>query len=327
MNPRRKLLCVGVALGFSPLIILAQNDARVRRIGYHSAGSSASNAGWLDAFRGGMAQLGWRDGRDYVIDARFADGRGDEVARVADELVATQPDLLLCPGDASTRALAKATKSIPIVFALAADPVEDGLAKSLQRPGGNATGLTTLSPDLAAKRLQLLKETFPAISNVIVLYEPAEPSGPAHFREIRAAASQLKLNVTGIELRRREDIDAAFGRAAAPGGSAYVIASGFLVAVERNAVAAGLVRLKAPAIATNPVLADAGVLMSYGPSPLQLFRQAAAYADKIFKGAKPADLPIEQPTKFELVINMRTAKMISAPIPGALLLRADRVIE
>jgi putative ABC transport system substrate-binding protein len=274
-----------------------------------------------------MAQLGWKDGRDYVIDARFADGRSDAVGQIAIELVATQPDLLLCPGDASARALAAATKTIPIVFVVAADPVGNGLAKTLQRPGGNLTGLTTLSRDLSAKRVQLLKETFPKVSHLVVLYEPSEPSGVSQFKEMSDAAVRLKLRVAGAALRQPSDIGPAVERGIESGADAYAVATGFMVAAERRTVAAALLRAKAPAIASSAILADAGVLMSYGTSQTQLFRQAAAYVDKILNGASPANLPVEQPTKFELIVNVRTAGALGTLIPGSVLLRADRVIE
>jgi putative ABC transport system substrate-binding protein len=197
---KRRAFLLGAA-AVLPLPAGAQSK-RVRRIGFHSAGSSGSNAGWLDAFRGGMAQLGWKDGRDFVIDARFADGRSDAVNPLAAELVATQPDLLLCPGDASARALAAATKTIPIVFVVAADPIGNRLVKSMQRPGGNLTGLTTLSRDLSAKRVQLLKEAFRTVSHLVVLYEPSEPSGVSQLKDMSEAAGRLKVRVTGASLRQ-----------------------------------------------------------------------------------------------------------------------------
>jgi len=317
-------------IGSMGLVLVAPTLAqgsKVRRIGFHSAGSSSSNAGWLDAFRGGMAQLGWKDGRDYVIDARFADGRSDLVGPLAVDLVATQPDLLLCPGDASARALASATKTIPIVFVVAADPIGNRLIRSMNRPGGNITGLTTLSRDLSAKRVQLLKEAFPAVSDLVVLYEPSEPSGVAQLKDISEAAARLNVRAGGAALRQPADIATAVDRGMESGANGYAVATGFMVAAERRSVAAALLRAKAPAIASSSILAEAGVLMSYGPSQRQLFRQAAAYADKLLKGADPADLPVEQPTKFELAVNVKTATAIGRPIPGFVLLRADRVIE
>jgi len=323
---RRAFLLAGGGLLITPPG-WAQSGATPKRIGFHSAGSRGSNAGWLDAFRGGMSQLGRKDGRDYVIEARFSDGQSDVVQRLANELVATQPDVLLCPGDASARALAAATRTIPIVFVVAADPVGNGLVKSLQRPGGNLTGLTSLSRDLSAKRLQLLKEAFPKVTHVSLLYEPAEPSGLSQLRDARDAAAQLKLRFSGLELRQPADIAAAIDRGIASGVDAYAVATGFMVAAERRAVSSALLRARAPAIATSVVLADAGVMMSYGASQGQLFRQAAGYVDRILNGANPANLPIEQPTKFELVVNVKTASAIGMEIPSSVLLRADRVIE
>jgi putative tryptophan/tyrosine transport system substrate-binding protein len=327
-SARRRLVGFGIAgLAALSLPAFAQSERRVRRIGYHSAASSQSNSGWLEAFREGMTALGWVDGRDYVIDARYADGVPAAVPRLARELVATQPDLLLAPGDASARALANLTKTIPIVFAVAADPVGNGLAKSLQHPGGNLTGLTSLTHDLAAKRLQLLKEAFPKISHVVFLFEPAEPSGASQLRSTSEAAARLKIRLTPLELRQASDIDAAFSRRNALGADAYVIATGFMVAAERKGVAAAALRAKVSSIGSAVYMAEAGVLMSYSSSPAQLFRRAASYVDKILKGAKPGDLAIEQPTKFELVVNQKTAKAIGVTIPRSIVLRADRVIE
>jgi len=304
---------------------LAQSERRVRRIRYLSAGGLQNNAAWLAAFRQGMAELRWVEGRDYVIDARYANGVARALPGLAAELVATQPDLLLATADDSVRQLAQRTKTIPIVFAIAQDPVGSGLAASLQRPGGNATGLTNLNRDLGAKRLQLLKEAFPRVAHVVLLFEPNVGLSPV--KEIKEAAARLKIRVTPIELRQSADIEPAFKRGAALGAQAYMVAQGFLTSVQGQVIADRVLRSKVPAIFENNQLVEAGGLMSYGPSWEDNFRRAAAYADKILKGAKPGDLPIEQPTRFELVINMKTARALGITIPQSILLRANRVIE
>ena len=327
---RRQILCL-TAAGFAALSLpaFAQQEKRVRRIGYFGLGSLQTSAAWLAAFRQGMLELRWVEGRDYVIDARY--GNGVSVAQVlgglADELIATQPDLLLAPGDEPVRLLAQRTKAIPIVFAIAQDPLGSGLAASLQRPGGNATGLTTLARDLSAKRLQLLQEAFPRVAQVVLLFEPADVGSVSQAKEIEDAARRLRMRVTPIELRQVADIEAAFKRGAALGAQAFIVAQGPFINTQRQAIAARTMRAKAPAIFGADQYVDAGGLMSYGASQSDNFRRAAAYVDKIFKGAKPGDLPVEQPVKFELVINMKTAKAMGIKFSQSFLVRADRVIE
>jgi putative ABC transport system substrate-binding protein len=319
----RRLFCVFSAGLFA---FAAHAQRRLWRIGYHSGGSAESNAGWLDAFRASMVELGRQEARDYVIDARFADGNADAIPRLAAELVATRPDVILTTAESSILALARRTKEIPIVFTIAADPVGNGYAASLQRPGGNLTGLTTLTPDLAAKRLQLLRELLPQMSHVIALFEPTDAAGVSQLRELRAAAARLSVRLSVIEVRRPADIAAAF----TPGETAvdaYVVISGPLINIERWLIAGSILRLKLPSISSNVIFAEAGILMTYSPSVPANFRRAAIYVDKIFKGAVPGDLPIEQPTKVNLVINGRTAKALGMDIPQSLRLQADRILE
>ena len=329
MHTRRRLLVVlgpGTLLAAFPSLARPQ-ERRVRRIGFFSAASVKSNAGRLDAFRKGMAELRWVEGRDYVIDARYANGVSQAVAGLADELVATGPDLLLTPADAAMRVLAERTKTIPIVFATASDPVGQGVAASLQRPGGNLTGLTTMARELGPKRLQFLKEAFPRVAHVVVLFDPGEPLGPPQVKEIEEAAPRLGIRVTPVELRQAADIEPAFRRGAASGVHAYVLIQSFLMNVHRQAIADRISRAKVPAIFPDAAYVEAGGLMSYASSWPDSFRRAAAYVDKILKGAKPGDLPIEQPTKFELMLNLKTAKAMGITFPRTILLRADRVIE
>ncbi len=325
MIARRRLL---LALGLGPLSAtfsaLAQQERRVRRIGYLSGSSVQSNAGWLAAFREGMTELGWIEGRDFVIDARYANGVSQAFAGLAAELVATQPDLLMAPGDPTIRVLAQRTKTIPIVFTIAPDPVPSGFAASLQRPGGNITGLTTLNRELAAKRLQLLKEAFPRVAHVIVLFDT---NSLPQVKELEEAGLRLKMRVTPIELRQAADIEPAFKRGAALGAQAYVMTQGPIFNANLQAIVDALLRSKVPAISPFPDMTGAGGLMSYSPSWRDNFRRAAAYVDKILKGAKPGDLPIEQPVRFELVLNLKTAKAMGFTFPQSILVRADRVIE
>ena len=274
-----------------------------------------------------MRELRWVEGRDYSIDARYADGVMHSLPGLAAELVATGPDLLLVPSDEDVRLLAQSTQTIPIVFAITQDPVGNGLAKSLRRPGGNATGLTTLSTETSAKRLQLLKEAFPQVAHVVVLFEPDNVGSVSQSKEIAEAAPRLKVRITPIELRQPSDIEPAFKRAAAIGAQACIVTTGGTISSERRAIADGINRLKMPAMYTNSLYVEAGGLMSYGPSFIDNFRRAAFFVDRILKGARPGDIPIEQPTQFELAVNMKTAKATGLMFPKSFLTHVTRVIE
>ncbi len=328
MNHRRKLIiALGAGALAAPFAALAQQEKRVRRIGYFAASNLQTSAAWLAAFRAGMLELGWVEKRDYVLDAHYADGVAQAMPGLATKLVASQPDLLLAPGDEAVRLLALRTKTIPIVFATVQDPLGNRVVASLQRPGGNATGLTTLARDLGAKRLQLLKEAFPQVAHVVVLFQAAIVSSLAQVQDIEDAAERLKIRVTPIELRQAADIEPAFKRGAALGAHAYLVARGPLINAHSQAIVDRALRSKVPAMFAGSEFVEAGGLMSYAPSNTDNYRRAAAYVDKILKGAKPGDLPIEQPTKFELVINMKTAKAMGLTIPQSVLLQATRVIE
>jgi len=324
MKERRRLAVAGMALCTFPSFLLAQR--RLWRIGYHSDGSAESNAGWLEAFRNGMTELGWSEAKHYVIDARYADGDSSRGPKIAAELVATQPDIILCTADGSILSLRGATRTIPIVFAIGADPVGNGYAASLQRPGGNATGLSALSPDLAAKRLQLLQEVSPQAGHVRALFEPLDMAAAPQMKGYEAAAAQAKIRLSIVEVHKPADIETAFGPDAPP-PDAYLIVSSRMLNVHRKSVVERVLKARAPAISSNVIWAESGLLMTYAPSYSANFRRAAVYVDKILKGAKPGDLAIEQPTKFDLVINARTAKSLGLAIPPSVRLRADRIIE
>lgn len=325
---RRQLLRLAAAgLAVLSLPALAQPEKRVRRIGYFSPSSLQNSAAWLTAFRAGMAELSWVEKRDYVIDARYANGVLQALPGLATEMVASQPDLLLTNADEAVRVLALRTKTIPIVFTIIQDPLGNRVVASLRRPGGNATGLTALTRDLGAKRLQLLKEAFPQVAHVAVLFQAAIVSSVSQVNEIEEAGERLKIRVTPIELRQATDIEPAFKRGAALGVHAYLATTGALLSTHRQAVVDRALRSKVPAMFGRSEFVEGGGLMSYGPSFGDNFRRAAAYVDKILKGAKPGDLPIEQPTRFELVVNQKTAKAMGLTFPQSFLLRVDRVIE
>ncbi len=327
MTTRRKLLLALGAGALAALPAFAQQEKRVRRIGFFSAASLQSSAANLAAFRAGMSEMRWVEGRDYIIDSRYADGVTQAVDGLAADLVATQPDLLLASAERGVRMLRQKTKTIPIVFAITHDPVGSGLVASLRRPGGNVTGLTDLARDLGTKRLQLLKEAFPRIAHVVMLFDPAVVGILSQVKETEQAAVRLGMRVTPIELRQVTDIEAAFARGAKLGAQAYAITQSGLINSQQQAIADRINRLKLPAIFDRVESVEAGGLMSYGPSIEDNFRRAAVYVDKIFKGAKPGDLPVEQPTKFELVLNLKTAKAMGIKFPQSFLVRADRVIE
>ena len=328
IHRRTLLIALGSGALVNPFSARAQQPpAKPRRIGYLTLGSTESNAHYLVAFRAGMAALKWSDGRDYVIEARYADGVAQAVGKLAAELVAQQPDLILTAGDGSLRALLQHTKTIPLVVGIAQDPVGNGLVASLRRPGGNATGLTSLAGGLGSKRVQILKEAFPRLAHIAVLYEPENVGGVAQWKEIEEAAKHLKLRATAHELKQPADIAPAFKRGAAQGVQAWIVTQGGPQITHRKEIAERAIALKLPVMAANVESTEAGGLMSYGASIADNFRRAAGYVDKIFKGAQPGELPIQQPVTFELVVNLKTAKAIGITLPPIVMLQADRVIE
>ncbi len=324
MITRRRVVIALGAGALAPRAAFAQQPTKVFRIGYLSGSNVQTNASWLGAFRQGMADLRWVEGRDYVIDARYAEGVMEVQARLAAELVATQPDLLLTSADIGARMFSQKTRTIPIVVVFSQDPLGSGHVTSLRRPGGNLTGLTNLAQELGAKRLQLLKEAFPRVTHAVVLFDSI---GPAQAREIEQAAPRLKMRVTTIELMQLSDIEPAFNRGAAIGAQAYILTAGPLFILHRQAIADLLLRSRLPAIYSTVEFVEVGGLMSYGSSRLDNFRRAAGYVDKILKGAKPGDLPIEQPTIFDLAINVKTAKALGIKFPNSILVQATRLIE
>ena len=323
MTTRRNVLFASGLLVAAPL--LAQ-ERRVRRIVFLGAGTVATSATYLAAFRQGMADLQWVERRDYTMELRYANNLPHVIAGLAAEIVATQPDLLLTTNEPAI-ALAASTQTIPIVFALSPDPVASGIARSLQRPGANLTGLTTVASELGPKRLEVLRDALPGIEHVAVLFQPAVPASASEAREIVQAAGPLRLRVTLLELHQPADIAAAFKRAAAARVQAYVGVQGALIQAALRPLADAALQYKIPGILAAGVSVQVGGLMSYGPSNDDNFRRAAGYVDKILKGAKPGDLPIEQPVRFEMAINRKTAKAMGIVLPQSILLRADVVIE
>jgi len=324
---RRHFLLAAVGLVTFPPSLYAQTERRVRQIGYLSQATMQVNASRLAAFRAGMLELGWAEGRDYAIQARYANGVMHALPGLAADLVASRPDLLLVPSDEDVRLLGQSTKTIPIVFAIAQDPIGNRLVASLRRPGGNVTGLTTISTELSSKRLQLLKEALPRVAHIVLLFEPDNVGSVSQAKEIEEGASRLGARITPIALRQPSDTEPAFKRAIAIGAQGYIVTTGGTIASQRQAIVDRMLRLKAPAMFANSQWPEAGGLMSYGPSFTDNFRRTALYVDKIFRGADPGEIPIEQPTKFELVVNTKTASMIGVTLSQSFLAQADRRIE
>jgi putative ABC transport system substrate-binding protein len=282
---------------------------------------------YIDALEQGLRNHGYAPGRDVVIDYRFADGREDQLDELAKGLVERKVAIIIVAGNQAARAARNASRTIPIVMAAANDPVASGLVTSLARPGGNITGTTLLSSTLAGKRLELVKQLLPKVSRVAVLLNKDAPAHAIAWKETLAGAARLRIEVEPFEVQGAEMFDEAFARMAKARMEALVVLEDAMFATERTRLAALAAKTRLPAVYGQRNSVDAGGLMSYGPSITDAYRNAASFVDRILKGEKPGDLPIEQPTKFELVINGQTAKALGLKIPQSLLLRADHVIE
>ncbi len=314
-----------MALGTGATIAEAQKPAKVRRIGYLASGSGLGPG--EEAFRQGLRELGYVEGQNIAIEYRFAMGKEDRLHDLAAELARLKVDVIVTPSTLDAVAAQQATKTIPIVMALSSDPVGTGLVASLARPGGNITGLTTLSPELNGKRLELLKETVPRLARVGVLWNLANPDKALEFEQIEVAARQLRLQLQSLEVRGPDDFEKAFRGATTKRASALLTLTDTLTITQQSQIVELAAKRRLPAMFQTGEFVEAGGLMSYGPNDAALFRRSATYVDKILKGAKPGDLPVEQPTRFELVINLKTAKKIGLTIPPEMLVRADKVLK
>ncbi len=325
VKARRKLI-VGL-LTATVLVVAASADAQQPRIGYLGLNSFSLNRARTDAFLQGLRELGYVERKNIVIEWRSADGHSDRLPALAVELVQRRVDVILADASQPTRAAKKATAEIPIVMAYDLDPIGNGFVASLARPGGNITGLSSVAPEISGKQLELLKEIIPKLSRVAVFGEPDNPGNAKRLKEVEVAARGLGVQLQYLDITGGRDIDSAFHAARKAGAGAILVLGGPVLASHRSALAELAVKSRLPAAYGRQEYVDAGGLMTYGPSLTDLFRRAATYVDKILKGAKPADLPVEQPTKFELVINLKTAKQIGLTIPPNVLARADRVIK
>jgi putative ABC transport system substrate-binding protein len=324
---RRVFLAGALAAIAAPLTAQAQAPARTAHIGLISPFTAADTAAWHQAFRQGLGELGWVEGKNLRIEYRYADGRGDRLPRLAAELVALRVDVIVAAVTPDTLAAKNATRTIPIVMASVGDPAATGLVDNLARPGGNVTGLSQLAPDLAGKRLELLTGVVPALSRVAVLWNPQDLSSTLSWKEIQRPARELRIQLQSLETRSAGEIPRAFEAAASGHARALVIMPGPVYVTNMRRIAELALKGRLPAIFHLTEFVKAGGLLAYGPDRADLFRRAATYVDKILKGAKPADLPVEQPTKFEFAVNLKTAKALGLTIPPSLLLRADQVIE
>ena len=328
----RKSLAVIAPLIFGiltvPLAAGAQRAGKMPRIGLLMSGSPATTAPFTDAFRQGLRELGYMEGKNIALEIRSAEGKRNPLPDIAAELVRLKVDVLVSGGGGSaTRALSQATKTIPIVMTAGSDPVAAGFVTSLARPGGNITGLTIGGPELNGKRLELLKEAVPKLSRVAVLGNPDGATYGSQMTEIEGAARALGLKLQRVELRESSDLENVFSAMTRGRAGALLGLNSPEFSFHRRRIAELAVKNRLPAVYVDSEFANDGGLMSYGPHYADLYRRAATYVDKILKGAKPGDLPVEQPIKFELVINLKTAKQIGLTIPPNVLARADRVIK
>jgi ABC-type uncharacterized transport system substrate-binding protein len=313
-----------------PLAARAQRAGSLPRIGFLGASTPSATGPLLAAFVQRLRELGWHDGQSVVIEYRWAEGRADRIREIAAEFAGRKVDVIITHGNVAVAAAKRATSDIPIVFATANDPLGEGLIANLARPGGNVTGLSLQQTDTAEKRLALLREVIPGLRLLAIMANPDNSGSVEEMRDIKAAARTLGFEVATVEVRQAEDIVPAFGDIKGRADALYVSGDALLNALltsqqfDINALA---VSEKLPTMFNRRELAEKGGLMSYGPSFPSLFRRAAEYVDKILRGAKPADIPVEQPTQFELVVNLKTAKALGIEIPDKLLSLADEVIE
>ena len=330
MTTRREFIgTLAGGLVIAPLAAEAQQAAKVPRIGWLAI-NFAAGAQLRAAFLQGLSDLGYVEGRSFVIEYRDAEGKPERLPALAAELVALKVDALVAPGTLAALAAKRATKTIPIVFPTVGDPVTDGLVTTLARPGGNVTGLSNLSPELVGKCLELLHQAIPGVRRVAILWQPGavpERTGKDIRKRAEVAGQALGIRLQFVEVGGPADFDRAFSDMTRARAGALIVHPFAMFINERKRLVDLPSKIRLPAVYGTRESVDAGGLMSYGPNLADSFRRAATYVDKILKGAKPADLPVEQPTKFELVINLKTAKALGLTIPPSLLARADEVIQ
>ncbi len=322
-----RLLVIFVTLAACGERVEAQQPTNIPRIAYLGATSLTANAARVEAFRQGLRELGYVEGKNIVIELRSAEGEQDRLPALVAELVRLKIDIIVSAGPSVTRAAKAATTTIPIVMGNDGDPVGSGFVASLARPGGNITGLSSLAREIRGKKLELLKEIVPKLSRVGVIGSSKEPGNASNLHEVELAAKALKVRLQYLDVLSPKDIETAFRAAAKERADAILVLQSPVFNSHRAQVLELAVKNRLPAAYPSAEFVQEGGLMTYSVSQNDLFRRAATYVDKILKGAKPADLPVEQPTKFELVINLKAAKQIGLTIPPNVLARADRVIR
>jgi ABC-type uncharacterized transport system substrate-binding protein len=327
---RRKFIALLGGATTWPLMVRAQQPDRMRRIGVLMA-STADDPDYqarIAAFAQGLAQLGWVDGRNVRIDTRWATSKPDDIRRHAAELAALAPDVILAgTGTATVAPLLQATRTVPIVFAVVIDPVGGGFVDSLARPGGNATGFTLFEYGMSGKWLELLKEIAPRVTRVAVLRDPAIASGIGQFAAVQAVAPSLGVELSPVDVRNAGEIERAVTAFARSGNGGLIVTGSALATRHRDLILTLAARHRLPAVYSYRFFVTVGGLISYGPDFVDQYRQAAGYVDRILKGEKPGDLPVQHPTKYELVLNLKTAKALGLDVPPTVLARANEVIE
>ncbi len=323
------LVTLSLGLLAPPLAVNAQQPVRVPRVGYLSLGppSDPARQRTLEAFRQGLRELGYVEGQNIALEFRWAEGTYERLPDLAADLVRLKVDVIVAVAVPAIQAAQEATRTIPIVMAVVIDPVATGLVASLARPGGNVTGLSIMAPELVGKQLELLKEVVPKVSRVALLWNPANAGNAPQLREAEVAARALGVRLQPLEARVPSEIDSAFAAMTRERAGALIVLADSMLFGQRTQIAGLAAKRRLPAVYGLRQHAEAGGLMAYGANILDSFRRAAAYVDKILKGAKPADLPVEQPTRFELVINLKTAKALGLTIPQTILMRATELIQ
>ena len=329
MKRREFITLLGGAAAAWPLVARAQQGDGVRRIGVlmSVAEDDPEGKARFTAFQQGLQQLGWVDGRNARIEIRWSGGKADDARRHAAELIALAPDVILASGGAIVGPLLQVTRTVPIVFTQTPDPVAAGFVASLARPGGNATGFTQVEYGMAAKWLELLKEIAPRVTRAAILRDPAVPEGIGQFAIIQSAAPALKVEVTPVDIRNAGEIERALTEFARSANGGMILTSSSLANVQRDLIIRLAANLRLPAVYSFRFFASAGGLAAYGSDSIDPHRRAASYVDRILKGEKPADVPVQAPTKYELVINLKTAKALGLSVPPPLLATADELIE
>ena len=327
ISRRQLLVAVGANSLVAPLGSFAQQQGKVWRVGFLGLASAAATAYMVDALRAGLRDLGYVEGRNIVIEYRWADGNYERLPELAAELVRLKVEVIVGQGTPGSLAAKQATTTIPIVMATVADPVGSGLVASLARPGGNVTGLSNLSGDLGAKSLEMLLSIAPKLSRVAVLMNPRNSSNITTLKSVQNAVQTASIKILPMEARTAQEIETAFSTMSQQKAGAIIIVLDPFLNQQSRQIAELAVKNRLPSIGGMAAYAEAGCLMSYGLNARDSYRQAATYVDKILKGTKPGELPVEQPTKLELIINGKTANALGLKIPQSLLISADKVIE